>query len=118
MLLILQSCFVWNSVKEKPLAPFRAVGRVGSKILVEFNFDAPPDTKSVHLAGAFNNWTAPGQTIDPLKHPKNIIIPMMKDPDSGIWKAVFPIEPGKYPFKYVIDGNIWKNDPRTIYIHD
>jgi 1,4-alpha-glucan branching enzyme len=55
-----------------------------------------PAAKSVYVAGDFNEWNATAN-------------PMEKD-SSGVWIATVPLKPGKYQYKFVVDGN-WKQDP-------
>ena len=55
-----------------------------------------PAAKSVSIAGEFNQWSATAN-------------PMQKDP-QGLWTATVPLKPGKYPYKFVVDGT-WKADP-------
>jgi 1,4-alpha-glucan branching enzyme len=53
--------------------------------------------KTVNIAGTFNNWS---MTADPLY-----------DRDgSGMWTIVLPLPPGKYEYKFVIDGDEWIPD--------
>lgn len=54
---------------------------------------------SVHLAGEFNSWST---SADPLT----------KQPD-GSWKITKKLEPGRYAYKFVIDGGTWKEDPNA-----
>jgi 1,4-alpha-glucan branching enzyme len=55
---------------------------------------------SIVLVGDFNNWQI-GET--PLKKAK-----------SGGWSVSLDLETGKtYQFRYLIDGNIWENDPEA-----
>jgi len=56
---------------------------------------ADATAKSVFVAGEFNQWSA-------------IANPMQKDA-SGTWTAAIPLKPGKYQYKFVVDGN-WKQD--------
>ena len=54
--------------------------------------------KKVNIAGTFNNWS---MTADPLY-----------DRDgSGMWSIVLPLPPGKYEYKFIIDGDEWLPDP-------
>jgi len=54
--------------------------------------------KKVNIAGSFNNWS---MTADPLY-----------DRDgSGMWSIVLPLPPGKYEYKFIIDGDEWIPDP-------
>jgi alpha-amylase/alpha-mannosidase (GH57 family) len=61
-----------------------------------FRFYAP-EAKSVNLAGTFNNWST---TSTP-----------MKKVEGGYWEVILKLSPGRYEYKYVIDGNLWKEDP-------
>jgi 1,4-alpha-glucan branching enzyme len=86
-----------NSVIEVPTgAPASGTGvssAPGSAPTFSYN---DPTAKSVYVAGDFNEWNA---TADP----------MQRD-SSGVWIATVPLKPGKYQYKYVVDGN-WKQDP-------
>jgi 1,4-alpha-glucan branching enzyme len=54
--------------------------------------------ESVSLAGEFNSWNT---TADP----------MVKQAD-GSWTITKKLEPGRYPYKFVLDGGrVWKEDP-------
>jgi 1,4-alpha-glucan branching enzyme len=71
-----------------------------------FRFSAA-SARQVTLAGDFNNWggTQTGRydaSIDP-----------MTDADGdGIWSVVVPLPPGRYQYKFVIDGGVrWEEDP-------
>jgi 1,4-alpha-glucan branching enzyme len=63
---------------------------------IEFCVTAAPGSK-VSVAGTFNNW-------DPAKNP------MKDNPDSGHFKTVIAIPPGKYEYKFIINGS-WCVDP-------
>ena len=52
---------------------------------------------SVNLAGEFNSWST---SADPLK----------KSSD-GTWTITKKLAPGRYAYKFVIDGGTWKTDP-------
>lgn len=62
---------------------------------VKFTFNAP-SAKKVAIAGTFNNWNA---AADP-----------MKRAIDGDWQISLSLKPGKYEYKYIVDGN-WANDP-------
>lgn len=72
-----------------------------------FSYFAPA-SRQVTLAGNFNNWggTQGGGRYDASIDP-------MEDPDGdGIWTVVMPLPPGRYQYKFVIDGGIrWEQDP-------
>jgi len=61
---------------------------------IEFALKAP-QASSVVIAGSFNNW-------DPQK------TPMQRDGDG--WKAKVPLAPGRYEYRFVVDGQ-WITDP-------
>ena len=62
---------------------------------IKFTLEAP-EAQSVFLAGNFNNWS-----ID--SHPlrKNV---------KGEWHASVNLTPGKYEYRFLVDGEWW-NDP-------
>jgi len=62
---------------------------------VQFEFLAP-EAQEVYLAGNFNNWDANAH-------------PMKKD-KKGTWKTAFSLKPGRYEYRFLVDGN-WRNDP-------
>ncbi len=62
---------------------------------VEFKLRAP-EAKRVSLAGNFNNWDA------------NSLV--AKKDAKGIWAIRATFTPGKYEYKFVVDGS-WINDP-------
>jgi len=69
-----------------------------------------PSARQVTLAGNFNNWggTQGGGRYDP-------DIDRLSDPNAdGIWSIVVPLAPGRYQYKYVIDGGVrWERDPNN-----
>lgn len=111
LMLVLGACSVWRSIKDR-YQPYRMMGKSEGKTLVEFTFDAP-SAESVHLAGAFNNWTTPGATVSG-GETKNVPIEFKRDPQTGYWKVVWAIAPGKYPYKMIINKTIWKEDSNTL----
>jgi 1,4-alpha-glucan branching enzyme len=52
--------------------------------------------KSVSIAGEFNQWSV---TANP-----------MQKGQQDLWTAAIPLKPGKYSYKFVVDGT-WKADP-------
>ena len=62
---------------------------------VVFSLDAPGAGKVI-LMGDFNQW-----------NPK--IHPMKKDP-GGVWKKITMLYPGRYEYRFQVDGQ-WENDP-------
>jgi chromosome partitioning protein len=61
---------------------------------VVFAFDAP-GAREVHLAGDFNGWDVEGHQM------------LAWGPH---WKSVLKLEPGRYRYRYVVDGE-WRDDP-------
>lgn len=70
--------------------------RLASKKVMEFKFFAP-QAKKVTLAGSFNNWD-------------NRALAAKKD-SKGNWVVKANLKPGKYEYKFFVDGS-WLNDPR------
>jgi len=73
---------------DSPSAPMRI--REG----VVFAIDAP-DAGRVQLVGDFNNWALEGSEMD--QH-------------GRVWKKVLSLGPGRYLYRYVVDG-CWQSDP-------
>lgn len=63
---------------------------------VNFSFEAP-DANKVVLGGDFNNWNI---RAHPMKY------------EGGVWKKVLMLEPGRYEYKFLVDGQ-WRNDPNN-----
>ncbi len=84
--------FFWCSsfAQKIPLGP--SVAKEG----VVFRFEAPGATQ-VYIAGEFNGW-APTKDA-------------MKKISETCWEIVIPLKPGRYEYKFVIDGNQWREDP-------
>ena len=61
---------------------------------VTFAFEAP-EAGRVLLVGDFNEWTPDGSEMQPI---------------GGIWTKVITLAPGRYRYRYVVDGQ-WQNDP-------
>jgi 1,4-alpha-glucan branching enzyme len=69
-----------------------------------------PSARQVTLAGNFNNWggTQGGGRYDPS------IDPMGDEDGDGTWTIVVPLPPGRYQYKFVIDGGVrWEQDPNN-----
>ena len=76
---------------------------------IMFRYHAP-SARQVTLAGSFNNWggTQGGGRYDPS------IDPMSDTDGNGTWTVVLPLPPGRYQYKYVIDGGVrWEQDPNN-----
>ncbi len=68
---------------------------MGSKP-TEFKLYAP-SAKKVALAGNFNKWDIKGLSA--------------KKDSKGSWVAKINLKPGRYEYKFFVDGS-WANDPR------
>ena len=62
---------------------------------VQFEFPAS-EAQEVYLAGDFNNWDSSANA--------------MKKDKKGIWKISLSLKPGRYEYRFLVDGN-WENDP-------
>jgi 1,4-alpha-glucan branching enzyme len=67
---------------------------IGTNREVEFKFSAPK-AKKVCIAGKFNDW--------------NVTSMPMKKSTDGTWKIKLKLSPGKYEYKFVVDGT-WAQD--------
>lgn len=62
---------------------------------VELKLEAP-SAKQVYVAGEFNDWAADADELT--------------KGDDGIWRITLKLAPGKYEYKFVVDGT-WTEDP-------
>ena len=62
---------------------------------VQFEFPAS-EPQEVYLAGDFNNWDSSANA--------------MKKDKKGLWKTTLSLKPGRYEYRFLVDGN-WENDP-------
>ncbi len=65
------------------------------KIKITFELEAS-GAKEATLVGDFNSW-------DAKKH-------KMKRDDKGRWTKIVTLAPGRYEYKFLVDGE-WQNDP-------
>src|SRR4029077_3654462 len=63
---------------------------------VMFTVEAP-HAAHVQLAGDFNDWAPDGCEMEPV---------------GRVWKTMLKLAPGRYRYRYVIDGQ-WRSDPRN-----
>jgi len=73
----------------------RGAGGLATPTPVAFVISAP-DAKAVFVTGSFNNW--------------NITDYLMTKQPDGRWTATLPLAPGRYQYKFVVDGE-WTTDP-------
>jgi len=69
-------------------------GKINKK-RVNFKLHAP-EARDVFLAGGFNAWN----------HEDN---PMNRN-RNGTWKTTLSLAPGRYEYRFVVDGQ-WRDDP-------
>ena len=101
LLSLLSGCALTSAIKDRLPAPQSVDGGIA------FFFDAP-SAKTVNLAGTFNDWGGP------LNGPFNPSIDAMQKNEQGVWEIVISLKPGKYEYKFVIDGGVvWKEDPNN-----
>lgn len=58
------------------------------------------DATRVSVVGDFNNWTVHAD-------------PLVDRNDDGQWLLFYPLRPGTYEYKFVIDGSRWIADPQN-----
>ena len=98
---------VWVAVAaERSRAPELAVAQSGSAgsaavpsppVLVRL-IVLQPGAMSVHVAGDFNGWS-PSQT------------PLEPTADGRAWAVMLRLDPGRYEYQFVVDGERWLADP-------
>jgi len=63
----------------------------------EFSLPAP-QAQTVSIAGDFNQW-------NPSSH-------LLKMDDEGIWRISLALNPGRYEYRFFVDGE-WQDDPNS-----
>jgi chromosome partitioning protein len=84
---------------EQKIEDFYGVKQIGNDVVFAARFE---DAKRVLIAGDFNNWT-PMST------------PLMTNGVPDRWVARLPLEPGRYRYRFVVDGK-WVTDPNNNYV--
>ncbi len=74
-----------------------SIGSRPTRKKAKFDFYSP-HAQRVSLAGDFNNWDVNS-------------MPMKKD-KKGNWKASVDLDPGRYEYRFYVDGN-WQDDPNA-----
>ena len=64
---------------------------------VRFNLYAP-EAERAFLVGEFNNWDIES-------------LPMKRD-NKGTWEAIVTLPPGRYEYRFWVDG-VWNDDPNA-----
>ncbi len=57
-----------------------------------------PKARRVAIVGDFNNWSTAAD-------------PMYDRGEKGAWSITLPLQPGRYEYKFLIDGEKWIPDP-------
>jgi 1,4-alpha-glucan branching enzyme len=63
----------------------------------EFSYKPEGNPQRVSVAGEFNNWSSDAN-------------PMIRGGD-GVWRTKVSLADGIYHYKFVVNGDQWKNDP-------
>jgi len=91
-----------KSIETPMVANFLAPRRIGGGILFSY---VDPEAEEVLVEGDFNNWDGKQD--------------LLLDVDSkGLWQRVVALKPGKYHYRYVVDGTetVDPNNPTTEYL--
>ena len=107
VLILLNGCSTyWDSIKPRLSPP----SQTDKGVMFEYY---APSAKFVTIAGDFNRW---GGTSDGNYNPN--IGKMYDDdtngdriPNDGIWTVILDLKPGRYQYKFVVDGVSWNLDP-------
>lgn len=83
--------------QKKPAAKPPVAASSADKKVVSFELMAP-NAKEVVVTGDFTSWSSTGIA--------------MKKGSNGNWKTAVNLKPGKYEYKFVVDGQWW-NDPNN-----
>jgi len=63
------------------------------------SYESPTILNKLTVAGSFNNW-------DPKVHP-------LQSTDGRFWQMTLSLPPGKYTYKFVLNGSQWILDPKA-----
>ena len=78
---------------------FYGVKQVADEVVFVCKFES---AKKVLIAGDFNNWSA-------------MSTPMQTNGKPGLWTTKLPLQPGRYRYRLVVDGQ-WMTDPNNKYV--
>ena len=81
-------------------APPAGSGRAQAPVVLVRLVVVQPDARVVQAAGDFNGWN-PSRT------------PLEQTAD-GAWTVTLPLEPGRYEYQFVVDGDRWIGDPFAV----
>jgi 1,4-alpha-glucan branching enzyme len=94
----MQTRYARGSTVARPVPPAGPESERPDEKPVQFTLNMPK-AKSVTVAGSFNAW-------DTKK------TPLRKESNSG-WKTTVWLPPGRYEYRFVIDGTQWLTDPNA-----
>jgi hypothetical protein len=80
-------------------APSAVQPSLGDARLTQFVLVAP-GASVVSLVGDFNDWSASAT-------------PLQRAAGDGVWHVTIPLTPGRYRYAFIVDGNVWLNDPEA-----
>ena len=63
-----------------------------------------PGARTVQAAGDFNGWNPTRTPLEPAS--------------NGAWTVTIPLEPGRYEYQFVVDGEQWIADPFAVEQND
>lgn len=63
-----------------------------------------PGARTVQAAGDFNGWNPAQTPLEPVS--------------NGAWTVTIPLEPGRYEYQFVVDGEEWIADPFAVEQND
>ena len=96
------SCSATNTFKRGVTdieLPWKVLASSGNDRLVEFIIRPYFAVQGVHLAGSFNNWTWPGQTVPGAGR----LYPMEYDPARDYWVCSVVLNAGAWEYIYIAD---------------
>jgi hypothetical protein len=82
----------------RPVPPLNAPATTSRQIVNVSFCLLKPDSKRVSLCGEFNGWSADATP--------------MRRKQGGNWEVTLPLRPGRYQYKFVVDGE-WLHDPNA-----
>jgi anti-sigma factor RsiW len=95
----LMSRVLWPPPFQEPAAGTPLASAAPAAVLVRLVVVHPGAT-TVQAAGDFNEWT-------PARTP-------LEQVSSGAWTVTIPLEPGRYEYMFVVDGEQWIADPFAV----
>ncbi len=69
---------------------------------VTFRLKVISDVHTVHVVGDFNNWSKTAH-------------PMQDSDGDDSWETMISLKPGKYEYRFLIDGTKWIKDPKNLH---